>query len=140
MEPSLRPFEIGIIEKFKTFSTVEAKGGKATPRKGVWIRDHLLDVEEDYVYRMFLRWQRFVAEALTREAEIPLGDYTAFKTYVWLLKTQRLIIPTRKERGKSTKFLRQYYRVNPDLLQDPRWFNPYGEFPSWREWRERKFK
>ena len=134
----LRDFESEIIDRFKTFSVIEG-GGKARPRKGVWIRGHLLDIYEDYVYSMFLQWRLFVAEAWKRGARIEAGSYGAFKTYTWLLKKYGLITATRKERGKSPKFLRQYYTYNPDLLEDPRWRNPYGEYPSWKEWRKKGF-
>jgi len=135
---ALRPFELKIISDFKTFSPVVG-GGQAIPRKGVWIRGHLIVVYEDYVYSMFKSWLRFVAEAWRRDARIKPGTYTSFKTYTWLLTKYGLIIPTRRERGKSPRFLRQYYTYNPALLDDPRWENPYGEYESWRRERDKGF-
>ena len=63
----MRDFESEIIDRFKTFSVIEG-GGKASPRKGVWIRGHLLDIYEDYVYSMFMYWRTFVAEAWKKGA------------------------------------------------------------------------
>lgn len=138
MEESLRDFEVEIVKNFKTFSAIEG-GGRSRPRKGVWIRGHLLNVHEDYIYSMFKRWQLFTAEAWRRGAKIDTGTYGAFKTYTWLLKKYGLILLTRTERGRSTEFMRHYYTYNPDLLDDPRWENPYGEFPSWKAWKKKGF-
>jgi len=116
-------------------------GGKSRPRKGLWLKAHLLDVGEDFVYDMWRRWAAFVRVAHEREAHIELGTYTALRTYVFLLKKYGLVIPTRRERAKSTSrdFFRQYYRVNPRLLKDPRWLNPYRPYPSWLKWKLKGF-
>jgi len=131
---NLRPFELRIIEDFKSFL-----GGKAAPRKGVWIRGHL--EVEDFVYGMWQRWCEFCHEAGNLGAPIEMGSYMAFKTYVWLLKTRGLVFPTRRERGKSSrpKFFRTYYCVNPRKLRDPLWLNPFAEYPSWQAQRKRGF-
>jgi len=133
----LRGFELRIIKGFKSFP-----GGKAGPRKGVWIRGHLLSYGEDFVYHMFQVWREFCKVAILEfKAAIESGDYTAFKTYVWLLKKYDLIIPTRRERAKSTKrrFYRQYYGVNIGRLRDPIWLNPFAEYPSWQYQRKKGF-
>jgi len=140
VEVVLRPFEEEIVNKFKVFSW-ERGGGKAIPRKGVWIKQHLLDVNEDFVYGMWQHWTTFVRAAHEMKADIELGTYAAFRTYVYLLKKYGLIIPTRRERAKttSTEFFRQYYRVNTRLLRDLRWLNPYKPFPSWTKQRQEGF-
>jgi len=140
MEVVLRPFEEQIIERFKTFD-ITVGGGKARPRKGIWIREHLLDVREDFIYGMWERWQRFITVAHMREADIEVGTYSALRTYVYLLKKASLIIPSRREKAKTTnpQFFRQYYIVNPNLLKDPRWNNPYGLYPSWKRWKRKGF-
>jgi len=140
MEVALRPFEEEIIANFKTFDPTIG-GGKSRPRKGVWIKQHLLDVGEDFIYGMYERWGTFTKAAILREASIEPGTYGSFRTYIYLLKKDGLIIPTKRERAKSTShlFFRQYYRVNIRLLKDPRWLNPYGEYPSWKRWKRKGF-
>jgi len=137
---ALRPFEEEIIDRFKTFDPTIG-GGKSRPRKGIWIKQHLLDVDEDFIYSMWERFGKFVDLALIREAHIELGTYTAFRTYIYLLKKNGLIIPTKRERAKTTRreFFRQYYRVNPRLVEDPRWLNPYKPYPSWMKWKRKGF-
>jgi len=137
---ALRPFEEEIIANFKTFDPTIG-GGKSRPRKGVWIKQHLLDVGEDYIYAMWKRWEVFILQAHERKAEIESGTYTAFRVYIFLLKKYGLITPTKRERAKTTSrlFFRQYYRVNIRLLEDPRWLNPYAEYPSWKRWKRKGF-
>jgi len=140
MEVALRPFEEEIIANFKTFDPTIG-GGKSRPRKGVWIRGHLSDIGEDFIYGMWERWDLFTKAAALREAMIESGDYGSFRTYIYLLKRYGLIIPTKRERAKTTsrEFFRQYYRVNIGRLKDPHWLNPYGEYPSWKRWQRRGF-
>lgn len=137
---SLRSFETEIISNFKVFSPVGG-GGKSRPRKGVWVKQHLLDVEEDYVGSMWKRWTKFVGEARTKGAAIEFGTYDSFRTYVYLLKKNGLVVPTRRERAKSTyaTFFRQFYRLNNSKLDDSRWLNPYREYASWRKWQRKGF-
>lgn len=137
---SLRPFEFEIIDNFKVFSPVEG-GGKSRPRKGVWIKQHLLDVREDYVQSMWRSWQKFAGEARTKDAAIEFGTYDSFRTYIYLLKKHGLVIPGKRERAKSTQrtFFRRFYRLNNSKLDDPRWRNPYREYASWRKWQQKGF-
>jgi len=137
---ALRDFEERIIDNFKTFDPTIG-GGKSRSRKGLWVKGHLLDVGEDFIYAMWQRWDAFVIRAHEMEAHIESSSYAAFRTYIFLLKRYGLIIPTKRERAKSTSrlFFRQYYRVNIRLLEDPRWLNPYGEYPSWKKWKRKGF-
>lgn len=142
LEVTLRPFESEIIDNFKTFS-VTAGGGKSRPRKGVWIKGHLLSVggNGDFVYSMWKRWTDFALAAHEMGAGIEFGTYTSFRTYIYLLKKYGLIIPTKRERAKTTtlQFQRQYYKVNPARLEDPLWRNPYSRFPGWKKWQQKGF-
>lgn len=137
---SLRDFEEKIIDDFKTFDPMIG-GGKSRPRKGIWLKAHLLDVGEDFIYAMWHRWADFIRVAHEREAHIELGTYAALRTYVFLLKRYGLIIPTKRERAKSTsrEFFRQYYRLNLRRLEDPRWLNPYKPYASWMKWKLKGF-
>lgn len=136
----LRDFEEEIISRFKTFDPLVG-GGKSQPRKGSWVKGHLLDVGEDYIYSMWQRWGLFVRRAVEMDAHIEVGTYTALRTYIFLLKRYGLIIPTKRERAKTTSrlFFRQYYRVDLRRLEDPRWLNPYKPYPSWMKWKLKGF-
>ncbi|MFB0523166.1 MAG: hypothetical protein ACETV1_05325 [Candidatus Bathyarchaeia archaeon] len=140
MEIPLRPFEEEIIDRFKTFD-ITVGGGKSRPRKGIWIKQHLLDVGEDFIYSMWERWQSFTRIAHTREAEIESGTYGALRTYIYLLRKHGLLIPTKREQAKTTNplFFRQYYQLNRRRLEDPLWRNPYKPYLSWQRWRQKGF-
>lgn len=142
LEVTLRPFESEIIENFKTFS-ITAGGGKSRPRKGVWIKGHLLDIggDGDFVYSMWQKWADFVLVAHGMDAKLEVGTYTSFRTYVYLLKKYGLVIPGKRERAKTTtvRFQRQYYKVNPMRLEDPLWRNPYSRYPGWKKWKRKGF-
>jgi hypothetical protein len=142
---ALRSFEESIIEDFRKFAKPEigiVRGGKSVPRKGVWIRGHLLDVREDFVYSMWKKWRSFTEIAHNLGAPIEVGTYTAFRTYVYLLKRAGLLIPIRRERAKTTTraFFKQYYTVNRAMLNDPRWLNPYAAYASWQEQKRKGFE
>lgn len=68
------PLNGGVLEGFKRFAFVEGRGGRSSSRKGVWIRGHLLDVGEDYLYGMWLRWKEFVEVANRLDAELSVGS------------------------------------------------------------------
>jgi len=124
----LRAFEFRILEEFKTFSPAMG-GGKAKPRKGLWIRGHLLDVDSDYVYGMWMGWCRFVDEAENYGAKIPKGTYGGFKTYIWLLKKLDLILKVGEEDGyKRGFFKRTYYTLNPAKVDSQFWENPFRAY------------
>lgn len=134
----LRPFEKDIIKNFKTFSPTEG-GGRSRSRKGVWIRGHLLDVGKDYVYGMWKTWKKFTEAARHEHAKIDGGSYSAFKTYIWLLKKLGLITLVDVSPGKGYYFKRHYYAVVPGKVKSKIWLNPYKQYPSWRKWEKRKF-
>jgi len=140
VQVELRPFEIEIIRNFKTFSPITG-GGKSRPRKGVWIRAHLQEVGEDHIYSMWKRWRSFAIAARFQDANLDIGTYASFRTYMFLLKKKGLVIPTRRERARTTRleFRRQYYTVNTRTLRDPRWLNPFAGYPGWQKWKRQGF-
>jgi len=143
MAELLRPFELALIEQYKVFNPLEGRGGKATPRKGVWIRGHLQAVREDYPYGMWKRWTAFTQVAEKLEAKIEPGTYPAMRNYMHLLKRARLVVPTRRTPSMKSplpEWMRQYYRVNPALLDSPLWLNPWQEIESWQREKARKFR
>lgn len=138
----IRPFEKEIIDSFKAFAPIKGRGGRSSPHKGVWIREHLQTAREDYSYGMWKRWTRFcrIADVLT--AKIEAGTYDNFRVYVWLLKKLDLILFTREIPGRSPalEFYKHFYRVNPAELQSPLWENPWRDYDSHRRWARRKFR
>ncbi len=140
LEHALRPFEQRIIADFKSFS-VQQGGGKSRPRKGVWIKGHLSEVGENYVYAMWQEWRRFAITARFQQANLELGTYGSFRVYVYLLRKYGLVVPGKRERAKTTarQFQRQYYQLNRRKLTDPRWLNPFKPFPSWNAQKLRGF-
>jgi len=150
-EVPLRPFELELIQGYKTFS-LGGRGGKSLPRKGVWIRAHLQAVGEDYSYGMWKAWVAFTKLAELMGASIEAGTYQAFRTYLWILRKHpeapdvpALILPTRPTRrvGRAKtplpEFQRSYYRLNPATLNSPIWQNPYGTYSIWQTWKRRHF-
>lgn len=124
----LRLFERKILKDFKRFTFVEGRGGRSSSRKGVWIRGHLLDVGEGYLYGMWLRWKKFVQLANKLGIGLAVGEYGAFRTYCWLLKKEGLIIRTRRETGRRGGFSRSYYALVEENLDNPLWLNPYQKY------------
>jgi len=84
------------------------------PSTGTWIRDHLLEVREDYPYSMWKKFRDFKAAFGFRA-----GSYANFRRYIYFLKRLGLIEPVRGEYVKGR--LRIYYRVVPGTEPDPRW-------------------
>lgn len=87
---------------------------------GVWIRDHLLEVGEDYPLRMY--------KLLKREKKlrgVKCGSYQSFRQYVWWLRRLELIEFVRSEPSENPVLEgRRYYRVVEGKEDDPAWRNP----------------
>jgi len=124
----LRPFEIKILEDFKRFARTAGKGGRSASRKGIWIRNHLLDVEQDYLYGAWLRWKRFVELAKRLDVKLAVGQYGAFRTYCWLLKESGLIVKVATEKSSRGGFPRSYYGLVEENLDSELWLNPYRKY------------
>ncbi len=124
----LRPFEREILEDFKRFAFVEGRGGRSSPRKGRWVRGHLLSVETDYLYGMWLKWKRFVELARRLDVKLAVGQYGAFRTYCWLLTQEKLIVKVGTEKSSRGGFPRSYYRLVEENLDSPLWLNPYRKY------------
>jgi len=150
----LRPFEKEIIDSFKTFAPAEKRGGRATPRKGVWIRGHLLSQpnQEDFAYAMWKRWAQFTRLSDVLTAKIEVGTYGEFTTYLWLLKRLGLTLrvgsrtetrlPQHKFHSKSPALRYQpvYYTVNPAELGSRLWESPWRSYERHMYWARRKFR
>lgn len=128
-----RDFEEDIILYFYA-------AGKRTPRTGLWIRGHLLDVGEDYPYRMWKFYNQFCLYARKRGAFLPTVSYVSFVRYIHLLKDLGLIEKVREEPSKKKGIMRSYYKVVEANLRSHYWINPYSVYESWRRWKEKGFK
>ncbi|MEM2448954.1 MAG: hypothetical protein QXT14_08420 [Candidatus Bathyarchaeia archaeon] len=115
---ALRTFEREIITRWI------AGGTAVVSPTGEWIKNHLLDVGEDYTYSMWRRYQIFVEIARSiYSAWIKSARYLSFARYVCLLKRLGLIEPSRREKGKPRP--RTYYRVVIERVDSPDWAHPY---------------
>jgi len=119
----LRSFEVDILNRFKTWGLLR------TSPKGEWIRGHLLDVGEDYPYRMWKLYSKF-CEVLGQDP----GTYQNFKTYIYLLKRLGLIYPVRRE-VTNRGFPKTFYAVVPSKELDPAWTRPLQTLYPKTDWK-----
>lgn len=86
-----------------------------------WIRGHLQDADEDYLYRM---WKRF---AWFTEVEIPeydYGDYDDLRQHVWKLHQVGLVEVVREEDNPvENRPDYRFYGAVDERLEDPAWQN-----------------
>jgi len=105
---ALRNFEEELIAYWRRMG----RAVRTQPRTGVWIKGHLEDLGEDYCYGAWKFHQLFIRQVLALGLKgLDESTYQEFALYWWLLKQERLIIPTRKEPGFGG-VPRQYYTLN----------------------------
>ena len=87
---------------------------------GVWVRDHLLEVGEDYVAAMYRGFKRD-----KQRTGVRCGSYQGFRQYIYWLRRLGLIEFVRGEPSENPVLEgRRYYRVVPGREKDPAWRNP----------------
>ena len=87
---------------------------------GVWIRDHLLEVGEDYLAGMYREFKRD-----KKAREVKCGSYQTFRQHIWWLRKLGLIEFVRSEPSENPVLEgRRYYRVVAGRENDPAWRNP----------------
>ena len=121
----MRTFEREIVREIRTPPRRVGAGGRSKPRKGVWIRGHLLEQGQDYPYHMHKLWKRFLEGA---GLNIKPGTYQQFRTYIYALK--RLGLIHRAGPPSRSEFSRNYYALNPEKINSPKWKNPYKHLSS----------
>jgi len=94
--------------------------GKYRPRRMVstsmWIRDHLLQNVEDYIFSM---WRQF------KEFKKNPGSYQNFRNYIYWLLQLKLIRFVREEPSDNPAFQpRRIYTYVPEKIDDEAWRNP----------------
>lgn len=115
--PKFTSVELAILDDVHQFP-----GGHAVPRKGLWIRAHLISAGSDYSYSMFKRWRAFA-----HRAGFPPGNRDAFNRYVAALKALELIEAAGEETSpERPQFTRVYYKANDQLLTDEAWLHPFA--------------
>jgi len=130
----LRDFEWDIINEFKPPEGYEMKRparGAAKARTGLWIKDHLLDVEEDSITGIW-KWRNYFA-AVARNMGVMIRDsqYRSFWSYIYILSKIGLIEHVRSEPGSKNPDLKEkYYGVVKDMIDSPDWENPIPKYLS----------
>ena len=109
----IRPFEVEILREIRTHPRRPGAGGRSMPRKGVWIRGHLQDVDRDYPYSMYKRWKSFMERS---GLNIEAGTYQQFRTYISVLRRLGLIEKAGGSPSSRGNFPRNYYSLIPDKI------------------------
>jgi len=131
---ALRDFEQEIVETFRL-------AGRRTPRVGVWIRGHLLDVKFDYLYGMWKSYTEFVRDARRMGAKLDEVSYRNFRTYSFFLKKLNLIRTAdpyevaqffKSYPSQSKGKPRRYLTLVEENLNHPAWLDPVGYYVSSR--------
>ena len=140
----IQPFEEEIMREFHP-PIGEAPGfyGKGTmkSRLGIWIRQHLTEIGEDYPYRMWKRWNALCITANSLGIRIPLNNYTQFVIYMRLLEMAKLIrvvreVPYRLENDPEKRIRIKYYSTIKMNLDNELWNNPRKGSPSYKTWKD----
>lgn len=100
--------------------------GAVVPRTGIWIRDHLRDVGEDYVWNMYRAYREFA-----RDVPFNPGKYQTYRTYLYVCKLIGLIAEKRRERSLEVNLEQSpkvFYCVVEEKLGDTAWENPYKAY------------
>jgi len=127
----LRPFEREIIERYRDLGKGPNPVTGVKGWKGLWIRGHLQDVGNSYVYRMWKDWLSFVKIASELGVEIKPGTYQSFRTYFHLLKQLGLVRVYWKAPKEKRGFSKVYYELVPEKIDDPAWMRPFQtKYPS----------
>ena len=131
----LRDFELDLIREFKPppdYIMERRYRGTSKSRIGLFVRDHLQDVGEDWVHHMWERWRYVCDVAHTMGVMMRKNTYMSFAQLIYYMSKVGLLEEVDKpeeERygGKwaSKDFLKTYYRIAPYInREDERWYRP----------------
>jgi len=139
---SIRPFETEILGRFSTYGKAPDMFTGQKGWKGVWVRGHLRDLHQDYVYNMYRRWKAFCDQALLMEVKIEPGSYDAFRTYFYLLKRLGLVVFYTERRAQPGEpgSARRFYTLAPGLESDPGWERPFQSVYPKTDWTQLSYK
>jgi len=115
----IRDFEVRLASMFSS------GGFSAISPVGFWIKNHLLEVGEDYTRRMYERYLQFIEIAEQYGIKFKKPRYHSFINYILALRRLDLIrisriTPPVKKFAKP----RRYYTVNPAKIDSPEWDRP----------------
>lgn len=90
------------------------------PYLGIWIRDHLSEVEEDYIQHMSTLYRKEM-----KESKKVVSSYHQFCKIIYVLESLGLIKFVREE-AASIDWLkpRKYYRIVKSRKNNIEWNNP----------------
>lgn len=91
-----------------------------TSYAGVWVRDHLSEVGEDYVQRMSTAYRKEL-----KQSKKVVSSYHQFCKMIYVLESIGLIEPVREEKSsKDWLKPRKYYRIKLGKEKSLKWQNP----------------
>ena len=96
------------------------------PYTGLWIRDHLSNVGEDYIQHMSTLYRREM-----KKTKNVVSSYHQFCKLIYVLESLGLVEFTREEEsGKDWLKPRKYYRIKPGTEKSVKWQNPQKHYVS----------
>ena len=91
---------------------------------GMWIRDHLSKVGEDYIQRMSTAYRKEL-----KQSKKVVSSYHQFFKMIYVLESLGLIEFVREEESsKSWLAPRKYYRIKPGKEKSVKWQNPQKHY------------
>jgi hypothetical protein len=97
-----------------------------TPYTGLWIRDHLNEVGEDYIQHMSTLYRREM-----KKTKRVVSSYHQFCKMIFVLKSLNLLEFIREEESnRSWLTPRRYYRIKPGKEKSLKWQNPQKHYTS----------
>jgi len=128
------PWEIEILERFKTYGKQPDSLTGEKGWKGLWIKGYLEYWGTSYVYGMYKAWKAFCKLAETYDIKIKPGTYQSFRTYFHLLKKLGLVTEAHLRRPGERGTERVYYELVRERIDDPAWTRPFQELYPSADW------
>ncbi len=94
------------------------------PYTGLWIRDHLAEVKEDFIQSMSTAYRKEM-----RQSKKVVSSYHQFCKMIYVLESLGLIEFVREEKA-SRDWLkpRKYYRIKPGKEKSVKWQSPQKHY------------
>ncbi len=95
-----------------------------TSYAGVWVRDHLMEMGEDYIQHMSTTYRTKL-----KQSKKVVSSYHQFCKMIYVLESIGLIEFVRKEpASKSWLKPKKYYRIKPGKEESIKWNNPQKHY------------
>ena len=96
------------------------------PYTGIWIRDHLIKVGEDYITHMSTGYRKEM-----KQSKKVVSSYHQFCKMIYVLERIGLIEFVREEKSsKDWLKPRKYFRIKPGMEKSLKWRNPQKYYRS----------